>query len=50
MKAKKGSETRTSDGASDETQDPLEKRRLQNRLSQRNHREDVSNILFSQCK
>jgi len=38
MRVKKGTETRDSDGASDQKQDPLERRRQQNRLSQRNHR------------
>lgn len=38
MRVKKGTEPRDSDGASDQKQDPLERRRLQNRLSQRNHR------------
>jgi hypothetical protein len=38
MRVKKSTEPRDSDGASDQKQDPLERRRLQNRLSQRNHR------------
>ncbi|KAJ5167642.1 uncharacterized protein N7482_003236 [Penicillium canariense] len=41
MKVRKGSGAVNSDDASDPKQDPLERRRLQNRLSQRNHRRKI---------
>ncbi|KAJ5390938.1 uncharacterized protein N7496_002006 [Penicillium cataractarum] len=41
MRVKKSAESREGDGASDQKQDPLERRRLQNRLSQRNHRRKI---------
>ncbi|CEJ56731.1 hypothetical protein PMG11_02929 [Penicillium brasilianum] len=41
MRVKKVAEPRDGDQASDQKQDPLERRRLQNRLSQRNHRRKI---------
>ncbi|KAF3386169.1 hypothetical protein F1880_001331 [Penicillium rolfsii] len=41
MRVKKSTEPRDAEGASDQKQDPLERRRLQNRLSQRNHRRKI---------
>ncbi|OKO98757.1 hypothetical protein PENSUB_9008 [Penicillium subrubescens] len=41
MRVKKSTEPPDSEGASDQKQDPLERRRLQNRLSQRNHRRKI---------
>ncbi|KAJ5675416.1 hypothetical protein N7462_008313 [Penicillium macrosclerotiorum] len=41
MRVEKESESPDSEGASHQKQDPLERRRLQNRLSQRNHRRKI---------
>lgn len=41
MKAGKPPKSPNSDDSLDQKEDPLERRRLQNRLSQRNHRESA---------